>query len=683
MRRYLPFFLLPVVLSACNKAVPFSLRDEVSRSGASVHARGPASAGEMTAHNERRWGWGGAGVQRVTLDLSKGSGVLRLSCFGPHDFRVRVSDSEPLLETKPLPAGWNDLEVDLSRALFQRSVTLELLDCNGAPCGWGDVTFSSKDAHAPKTNLLFILVDTMRADAVSAYGGRNPTPVMDAIGKRGAVFERTIAQAPWTLPSTVSVLSGVWPSISPGWGTPAQGPNPNVTTLAEIMRSSGYMTAAFIANPLIKDELGFGRGFDTYWNSPPENNVLTTADVPVKAAAGWIGTHQTMPWFAYLHLMDPHDPYYPLSKRATAAPGTIGNPDGAFMGTEPMPDANKIREWRSLYDEEVRWVDKQIGVLLDSMPQDVRDNTLVVITADHGEEFMEHGYLKHGPNLFDVALHVPLIVAGPRVKAATRVRELSRLVDVVPTIADLLHLQVPRLVERRWSGVSLAAALTSGAAIPHLDAISETFGFGPLRWCIDDGSKKAFFFNKGHKLPDEYPALPFPLQWIESHYPVEAVYRTAPAAAMDSVIVDEQALRWGRAEANAYVNGKVGGTWISIRGNGSGGRLRGTVTSTGSGARLVPFFWSPSDRIDHERDGFHIDIANDGLTRLAVILGGSREDVVRVSNVSPAIAVSRQRPSPDAIGIYCWDEADPQAIRATAAARGELIAQLRALGYIQ
>ena len=677
MRRLVPLVLLFPLLAACNKTVPFSLRDEVTGSGASVHASGPATAGMKTAHNERRWGWDGVGVQRVTLDLSKSSGMLRLSCFGPQNFRVRVSDSEPRLATKPLAAGWNDLQVELPSAFFRRSVTLELLDCHGEPCGWGDITFAAKDARASKPNLLFILVDTMRADALSTYGGTNSTPVMDAIGKRGAVFERTISQAPWTLPSTVSVLSGVWPSISPGWGTPAQGPNPNVTTLAEIMQSSGYATAAFIANPLIKDDLGFGRGFDTYWNSPPENSVLTTADVPVKAAGGWIATHQTMPWFAYLHLMDPHDPYYPLSKRATAAPGTIGNPDPAFTGAAPMPDAATVREWRTLYDEEVRWADKQIGVLLDSMPQDVRDNTLVVITADHGEEFMEHGYLKHGPNLFDVAVHVPLIMTGPHVKAGTRVRELSRLVDVVPTIAGLLQLRVPRLVERRWSGVSLATVLTSGAAMPHLDAISETFGFGPLRWSIDDGAKKAFFFNKGRRLPDEYPALPFPLQWIESHYPVEAVYRSA----IDSPIVDEQALRWGRAEANAYVSGKIGGTWVSIRGDGKGGRLRGTVTSSGSAAHLVPFFWSPADHVDHERDGFHIDVANDGVTRLAVILGGSRDDVVRVSNVS--LPVNRQRPSRDAIGIYCWEEADPQTIRAAPTAKGELIAQLRALGYIQ
>lgn len=674
---------LVALLVACRGDETFSLRETLEHDKGAVRGAEKATIGVQTSDHQRRWGL--AGVTRLTLPLSSSSGTLRVSLFAQNaGAQLRVHTGRAERTSTALPAGWSDIAVPLPRRIVSREVTVELAGCSGS-CGFGEIWFDGAAPQSARPNLVFILVDTLRADALGTYSGRNETPAIDRLASDGVVFERAIAQASWTLPSTSSLLTGMWPSVSPGWTTPGQGVAASATPLAELLQQNGYTTGGFIANPLLKDEIGFGRGFDAYWAAPTESGVLTTANETLSRAHSWITTHQQKPFFAYIHLMDPHDPYMtPQRRREAGGVVTMGNPDPAFTGKEPLPDAKKVAEWRSLYDEEVRYADEQIEQLLAAMKPEVRANTIFLVTADHGEEFMEHGFLKHAPTLFNEAIHVPLIISGPGASKSKRVPELVRLVDVVPTLAEMLKIDVVKNVSRRWSGVSLAGVVSGKAPMPKLKAYSESFGFGPLRWAVYDGEEKVFFFNKGHKLPSELPAMPFPLQWLEKNLPVEGVYASSRREPLDRLLpADDAKLRAGREEASKYLQGKTGGLWMSIKGDGNGGRLEASLTMPMKDVHVVPFFWRAGDIVKPTATGVEIDVANDGMQRLAVFSGGTTAtaNALKLVTASQQLPFRNTKPADDA-AIYYWVEAEP--VRSGSDdEKKELLSRLRALGYIQ
>lgn len=264
-------------------------------------------------------------------------------------------------------------------------------------------------------SVLLVTVDTLRADAVGAYGGGTAagTPVLDSLAARGTLFDAAYAVAPITLTSHATLVTGLYP---PGHGARHNGirMRDGVATLAERFRAAGARTAAFVSAFPVDASFGLARGFERYSDRMPRGPDGRLANerpgrATVDEAIAWLRERGTERFFVWVHLFEPHAPY--------------GRP-----GADTPP--------RVRYAAEVAEADRQIGRLLDSLAGR-RDETIVLATSDHGEAFGEHAEIAHSLFVYDTTLRVPLIVAGPGVREDTRVAAAVSLVDVAPTLAAL------------------------------------------------------------------------------------------------------------------------------------------------------------------------------------------------------------------------------------------------------
>jgi arylsulfatase A-like enzyme len=290
-------------------------------------------------------------------------------------------------------------------------------------------------------NLLLVVVDTLRADHMSVYGyGRDTTPNLKRLAEESAVFERAISQSSWTMPATASLLTGLQP---PEHGvTDGQALEPRFDTLAEALQAAGLTTFAVSANPVVGREEGFDQGFERFVHLP-----WARAGHVGAAFRAFVEESRGRRWFAYLHYVDPHDPY--------DAPGAAGR---AFTGGLSSRYA-RVAEFRKLfhavnfgrgeaplserdlayleaaYDGEILYWDQAFGRLVDELRGlGSLDDTVVVVTSDHGEEFMDHGRLKHAHQLYEESIWVPLIVRAPGLVDAgrhSRPLETRRLFDAI------------------------------------------------------------------------------------------------------------------------------------------------------------------------------------------------------------------------------------------------------------
>jgi arylsulfatase A-like enzyme/Tfp pilus assembly protein PilF len=291
--------------------------------------------------------------------------------------------------------------------------------------------------------VLLVTIDTLRVDRVGAFGGPAAlTPTLDRLAREGLRLTRAYAAAPLTLPSHASILTGVSP---PRHGIRANGLfrlGPELPTLATVLKAAGYRTGAFVGAFVLDARFGLNRGFDIYDDFYGEHHAgddtegaERRAEEVVRPAAAWItgrglAPHSPpspqppalSPWFAWVHLYDPHEPY-----RA------------------PEPYASQHEP----YDAEVAYTDAMVGRLLDDLGSARQlDHTLVVIAADHGESLGDHGERSHGVFAYDVTARVPWIVwAGPRVGRRDW-DGLSRLIDLAPTVLDLAAIAPPQIEGR-------------------------------------------------------------------------------------------------------------------------------------------------------------------------------------------------------------------------------------------
>ncbi len=305
-------------------------------------------------------------------------------------------------------------------------------------------------------NIVVITIDTLRRDYVAPYGARFETSAATRLAREGVLFERAVSQVPLTLPSHSSLFTGLYP---PHHGVHDNGGfvlGPEATTLAERLRARGYRTAGFVSSYVLHSRWGIAQGHETYDDAFDYQGIeagdLTAVERPagpvVDAAIAWLRQPHRgeQPFYLWVHLYDPHEPYAP-------------------------PDAYRRRA-PTAYAGEVMYADAQVARLLDALDAlKLRRNTVIVYAADHGESIDEHGETTHGIFLYGATLDVPLIIAPP--PGATigsppltlngrRVRGLARLVDITPTLLDLIGLPVPSGLD----GVSLLpmAALEATAA---------------------------------------------------------------------------------------------------------------------------------------------------------------------------------------------------------------------------
>jgi choline-sulfatase len=314
---------------------------------------------------------------------------------------------------------------------------------------------------AADCNLLLITLDTVRADHLGCYGWKQAdTPTLDVLAARGVRFDQAFCQVPITLPSHAGLLTGTYPPENGVRNNSRYALRADVPTLAEVFHAHGYRTGAFIGSQILDVRYGLGRGFDVYKDrmrryERPANEVCDDA-------LAWLNEGRNKPFFAWVHFYDAHTPY---------------TPPGEYLAK--AGDA---------YDGEIAFVDANIARLVDWLQRNrVTDRTLVVAVADHGESLGEHRFLWHSLLVYDAIMRVPLIFSLPgRLPAGTTCPGVARLVDIMPTILDLMGWDTPREV----TGQSLLTALRGGPqparqSYGETDYPYEDFGWSKLRCLIE------------------------------------------------------------------------------------------------------------------------------------------------------------------------------------------------------
>ena len=341
----------------------------------------------------------------------------------------------------------------MARGLGRRPLTglaASLLASLAALSGCGQslpAESESVSAPAPPQHILLLSLDTLRADHLGTYGyERDTSPFLDSLFARGLVFDRAHAAAPWTLPSHASILTGLHPHRN-GAVAGKRGLAKNVATLPELLAAQGFSTASIVSSRFLGERHGLQRGFShtAVIDERPQPGPPVTA-----AALAWAEQVGDQPAFLFLHYYDVHSAYDPAEpyRAQFAAPY-----DGLADGTTPQLqkvrtgeivfDERDMAHVRALYDGEIRELDDELARLFAGLEQlPFGQDMLVIVTADHGEEFLDHGDVLHGRSMHRELLHVPLALIGEGIAPGRR-DELATHVDVLPTVLSLLGADTP------------------------------------------------------------------------------------------------------------------------------------------------------------------------------------------------------------------------------------------------
>lgn len=299
-----------------------------------------------------------------------------------------------------------------------------------------------------RPNVLLIVVDTLRRDHLSCYGHETITsPAIDALARESVVYSRAYSQAPWTTPSIGSLLSSRYPTAL-GIKGDRSALAPQLFLLPEALQAAGYETAAVVSHSFCSSRWGFAQGFSAF----DESNVLghsavTSEGVTERGIAFLESRRQTTePWFLWLHYFDPHCAFVEHEEPSQRPESYTGRVRSGQLYRELWQARRELtpedyNELRRLYKSEIRHTDAQIGRVLEQLKQSgALDNTIVVLTADHGEEFGDHGSLGHARTLYEELIGVPLMVRFPGVSPTT-IDQPVALIDVYPTLLAALELK--------------------------------------------------------------------------------------------------------------------------------------------------------------------------------------------------------------------------------------------------
>lgn len=313
---------------------------------------------------------------------------------------------------------------------------------------------------SPRPSILLVVIDTLRADAMSLYGAGQPTtPSIDAWASSAVVFERAYSQSSWTKSSVASLFSSLYPVHHQVWEeTPANQLSASLQTLAECLQEAGYWTAAVSENPHVQPETGFDQGFEEFRGLDRFQD--TGAWILEQCRELLAIAPPDRPRFLYIHILDPHGPYKPgkyrdefLQGQTTDRPEVADGQIGRLLRRGELAELthSDVTYLWSLYLAELRGSDDLVGAIDQEFRAACSGPPLVLLTSDHGEEFLEHGELKHGNQLYEESIHIPLVIGGPGIAAGRRVDVLAQHIDLAPTLLDLAGVPVPPL----FQGISL------------------------------------------------------------------------------------------------------------------------------------------------------------------------------------------------------------------------------------
>jgi arylsulfatase A-like enzyme len=387
--------------------------------------------------------------------------------------RVRIQAEGGQAEelwTAELGQRWNDQALDLSRFAGQ-VVRIDLVaeGSEGTRVAWGAPAVmvtppEVASAGQPARNVVVLLIDTLRASKLRPYDpqSRVRTPILDGIVEHGTLFERAHSQENWTKPSVASVLTGLTPSTHRAITTEARLPQ-SAELVSETFDGAGFGTASFLANGYVSDRFGFDQGWDHYTNMIREGRSTEAEDV-FREAGDWIEQHRSERFFVYIQTIDPHVPYDPPAEflqmydartdyAGQVRPRSTGDQLEAAKRNPPgiVFDESDITRLTALHDGEISYHDRELGRFMERLAAlGVADDTLLVITSDHGEEFRDHGSWGHGHSVYQELIQVPLIFHRPGlVPEGRRVAHPVSTMNVAQTVIDLAGVSGLRDAEGR------------------------------------------------------------------------------------------------------------------------------------------------------------------------------------------------------------------------------------------
>jgi arylsulfatase len=390
------------------------------------------------------------------------------------EFRVRLDDGGGEPETvfegivrRREPNRFFDHEVDLSRWSGSHvRLTLDTSSPNPSDLPmvpyWAHPVVVGSEIAIRAPNVILISLDCVRADHLGAYGyERSTSPRLDELAREAVVFETATAVSSFTHPTHMTMLTGLPPSIHgvSRW----RKPDSSVAYLPEILSRAGFRTNGIVSGPLLSQSFGFERGFDVYHAFHDETRAPELAD----AALEMLRRGRGQPQFLFLHFFDAHWPYWPGDELNTLFGPLSGDTSGLLhkVRNQIPPESDRdVQHMMDLYDAEIVYLDREVGRFFDELRKmGMYESSLILVTADHGEAFLEHGFWEHGQTLYQEMVHVPLLVKWPGEPAPQRVEGLVGQTDLFPTILEA-------------AGIERAASAYAGVSLPRFNERRDSTG---------------------------------------------------------------------------------------------------------------------------------------------------------------------------------------------------------------
>ena len=417
-----------------------------------IAAIGGALIGALVGLRQWSWVWPGLALEAAARPIAIGWLVGVVLSPALARARPRRTAGEP----KAPPARWRRAASLLLTVLALAPVALwPSLARPAAPLRGAPQPTGPQGDTRP--NLIFITIDALRTDHVGVYGSDlGLTPSLDAFAEEATQYQSAHVSAPWTLPSFGVMFTSRFPSecgLKSGdanltdWYLGEAVLSDDVRVLPEQLRDAGYVTAAEVTNPFLAAERGWRRGFDYFRNEDGADigSLRTDARTVTQHTLSWVRLNRRQPFFLWVHYIDPHAPY----ESPDAPPELVSRKmpewglDRAYwygrMEYASEAEQSQFQEFcRLMYAEEVRFADRWVGELLAGLRQaGLWERSLIVISADHGEEFWEHGGFEHGHTMYEELLSVPLLVKWPSgVEADPEVTQDVGLIDLAPTFLE-------------------------------------------------------------------------------------------------------------------------------------------------------------------------------------------------------------------------------------------------------
>ncbi len=568
-------------------------------------------------------------------------------------------------EFRGAAVAWRDTVLPLpdvrpGEVLILRCTSGEV--CLGAPIL---LRAGREPAEGSSSNVLLISLDTVRADHVDPWGTLGLSPRLAAFATRGVVFERVVAQAPVTDASHHSIFTGLY--VPRHGGADLRPLREGIPTLAVLLRGVGYRTAAFTDGGRVSAELGFGRGFERYWEHSGSSDDKHHLPDILGRCARWLQSTRNERWLAFVHTYQAHSPYVSHEDATLPAVAAHETPRPAppevlvqEQGSAEAPSRSRARHLLRVaklnYASEVRYLDALIGAFLEELEEaGLLANTLVVLFSDHGEGFREHGLVSHGNSLFEELIHVPMLLRFPDDEfAGARIPSVVQTVDLFPTVLEYLGLQPPHEID----GVSLMHACRTGRTLPRPALSAQRDCFSVTHWpykliTYRDGRRSFLYRLDTDPLESDNTLEEAPASLVDS--------LTAPLLAMLTETHFGWVLDIRRPSADAP-----------------------SLLLEGEGVReSIQVLRGPFDVVESTDSGLRLRLAPSPLGRLAVLVPAGSRIEARIPGGDPVALAEGVTP----VGAYAISlrrgggVAAPDSTSSLDDISHGLAARLRALGY--